>query len=202
MLKGLGALGDMTKMMKAAQEMQGKLAALQEELGRKVVLGEAGGGAVKFMKDYEAAGLKKSVPLVASGFLTEGTVAAAGSAGQGLVTAMHYADSMETPRNSAFRNKYAVTYKSNPDVYAVQGYDAAQLLAVGLAAVKGDAGKKAELQAAMNKATIDSPRGKFTLSPQRNPTQDFYVREVKGEYNVMSGVAVKALADPGRGCKL
>mgnify|MGYP006344778131 CR=1 FL=1 len=47
MLKGLGALGDMTKMMKAAQEMQGKLAALQVELGRKVVLGEAGGGAVK-----------------------------------------------------------------------------------------------------------------------------------------------------------
>ncbi|MBN8631966.1 MAG: YbaB/EbfC family nucleoid-associated protein [Rhodobacterales bacterium] len=47
MLKGLGALGDMTKMMKAAQEMQGKLAELQEELGRIVVLGEAGGGAVK-----------------------------------------------------------------------------------------------------------------------------------------------------------
>lgn len=47
MLKGLGALGDMTKMMKAAQEMQGKLAALQEELERIVVLGEAGGGAVK-----------------------------------------------------------------------------------------------------------------------------------------------------------
>ncbi|MBL9062701.1 YbaB/EbfC family nucleoid-associated protein [Tabrizicola sp.] len=47
MLKGLGALGDMTKMVKAAQEMQGKLAALQEELARIVVLGEAGGGAVK-----------------------------------------------------------------------------------------------------------------------------------------------------------
>jgi nucleoid-associated protein EbfC len=47
MLKGLGALGDMTKMMKTAQEMQGKLTALQEELGRIVVLGEAGGGSVK-----------------------------------------------------------------------------------------------------------------------------------------------------------
>jgi nucleoid-associated protein EbfC len=47
MLKGLGALGDMAKMMKTAQEMQGKLAALQEELGRKVVVGEAGGGVVK-----------------------------------------------------------------------------------------------------------------------------------------------------------
>ncbi|MEK8053304.1 ABC transporter substrate-binding protein [Ideonella sp. DXS22W] len=162
----------------------------------------AGGGAVKFVKDYDAAGLRKTVPLMGSGFLTDGTLQAQGAAAQGLITSLHYADGIETPRNNAFRNKYAVTYKANPDVYAVQGYDAAQLLAAGLAAVKGDASKKAELQAAMNKATIDSPRGKFTLSPQRNPTQDFYVREVKGEYNVTSGIAVKALADPGRGCKL
>lgn len=50
MLKGLGALGglgDMAKMMKAATEMQGKLAELQEELARIVVTGEAGAGLVK-----------------------------------------------------------------------------------------------------------------------------------------------------------
>lgn len=47
MLKGLGGLGDMGKMMKAAQEMQGKMAELQEELGRVVVLGESGAGLVK-----------------------------------------------------------------------------------------------------------------------------------------------------------
>lgn len=46
-LGGLGGLGDMAKMMKAATEMQGKLAGLQEELGRTVVVGEAGAGLVK-----------------------------------------------------------------------------------------------------------------------------------------------------------
>lgn len=46
-LGGLGGLGDMAKMMKAAQEMQVKLAELQEELARIVVLGEAGAGLVK-----------------------------------------------------------------------------------------------------------------------------------------------------------
>lgn len=161
----------------------------------------AGGGAVKFVKDYDAAGLRKTVPLMGSGFLTDGTLEAQGAAAQGLITTLHYADGIETPRNNAFRNKYAVTYKMNPDVYAVQGYDAAQLLATGLAAVKGDFNQRDGMIAAMNKATIDSPRGKFTLSPQRNPVQDFYVREAKGNYNVMTGVAVKALADPGRGCK-
>ncbi len=50
MLKGLGALGglgDMAKMMKSAQEMQGKLVELQEELARTIVIGEAGAGLVK-----------------------------------------------------------------------------------------------------------------------------------------------------------
>ena len=47
MLKGLGQLGDMAKMMKAAKEMQERMVALQEDLGRIVVIGEAGAGLVK-----------------------------------------------------------------------------------------------------------------------------------------------------------
>ncbi len=89
----------------------------------------AGGGAVKFVKDYDAAGLKKSIPLIGAGFLTDGTLQGQGESAQGLITALHYGDNLDTPRNNAFRNKFAVTYKLNPDVYAVQGYDAAQLLA-------------------------------------------------------------------------
>jgi len=47
MFKGLGALGDMGKMMKAAQEMQGKMAEMQESLGAITVVGESGAGLVK-----------------------------------------------------------------------------------------------------------------------------------------------------------
>ncbi len=46
MLKGLGGLGDMTKMLKAAQEMQQKMADLTEELHRINVVGQSGGGLV------------------------------------------------------------------------------------------------------------------------------------------------------------
>lgn len=47
MLKGLGGLGDMAKMMKAAQEMQGKMAEMQEGLDQIVVVGESGAGLVR-----------------------------------------------------------------------------------------------------------------------------------------------------------
>ena len=47
MFKGLGGLADMGKMMKAAQEMQTKMADLQEELQRMTVVGESGAGLVK-----------------------------------------------------------------------------------------------------------------------------------------------------------
>jgi branched-chain amino acid transport system substrate-binding protein len=54
----------------------------------------------------------------------------------------------------------------------------------------------------MRKTAVDSPRGKFTLSAAGNPVQDMYLREVKGNNNEFRSVAVKALADPARGCKL
>ena len=47
MLKGLGALGDMAGMMKKAQEMQGKMAQMQEDLATMTVVGESGAGLVK-----------------------------------------------------------------------------------------------------------------------------------------------------------
>ncbi|HWH81363.1 MAG TPA: ABC transporter substrate-binding protein [Burkholderiaceae bacterium] len=161
----------------------------------------AGGGAVKFVKDYAAAGLNKTIPLYGPGFLTDGTLEAQGAAAQGMLTTLHYADNLETPRNNAFRKAFALTYKANADVYAVQGYDAAQILAAGLTAVKGDLTKRDALTAAMHKVTVDSPRGKFTISPAGNPVQDIYLREVKGNNNEFRAIAVKALADPARGCK-
>ena len=47
MLKGLGAMGDMAKMMKAAQEMQGKMAQMQDEMHNIIVEGVSGAGLVK-----------------------------------------------------------------------------------------------------------------------------------------------------------
>lgn len=46
MLKGLGGLGDMAGMMKKAQEMQGKMEQLQEDMANLMVEGSSGAGLV------------------------------------------------------------------------------------------------------------------------------------------------------------
>jgi branched-chain amino acid transport system substrate-binding protein len=176
-----------------------EIAAIKPEL---VYVFFAGGGAVKFVKDYAAAGLKASIPLVGAGFLTDGTLEAQGEAAQGLETTLHYADGLSLPRDKEFRAAFKKAAGREVDVYAVQGYDTGQLLVAGLAAVKGDVAARAALVAAMEKAVVDSPRGKFTLSKAHNPVQDFYLRKVAGLENKYVTVAVAALADPARGCRM
>jgi branched-chain amino acid transport system substrate-binding protein len=162
----------------------------------------AGGGAAKFIRDYAAAGLKGRIPLYGSGFLTEGVLDAAGPAADGILTTLHYSDALDTPRNKQFRLAYAKTFRLQPDVYAVQGYDTGQLLVQGASAVKGDISNKQALYKALEAAVIDSPRGKWTMSKAHNPVQDIYLRMVENKENKVVGVAAKALADSGAGCKM
>jgi len=162
----------------------------------------AGAGAVKFVNDYAAAGLKDRIPLYGAGFLTDGTLEAQGASADGLMTTLHYADGLDSQVDREFRQTYSEKYKLVPDVYAVQGYDAAQMAAIGLEAVGGDVSRKADFAAAIRGATIHSPRGDFTMSRAHNPVQDIYLRQVSDKENRVVEVASAALADPARGCTL
>lgn len=183
-------------------EFQSYLTQIAEKKPSAVFTFIAGGGAVKLVKDYAAAGLKKSIPLYGSGFMTDGTLQAQGEAAEGLQTTLHYADDLDNPAEKAFRANYQKRYNADPDVYAVQGYDAAALLDVGLKAVKGDITAKDNLYKAMAAAKLDSPRGPMTFSTSHNPIQNIYLREVRKGKNVKIGIAHAALEDPGTGCKM
>ncbi|WP_439888392.1 ABC transporter substrate-binding protein [Pseudomonas sp. MBLB4123] len=162
----------------------------------------AGGGAAKFVQDYAAAGLQGKIPLLGSGFLTEGTLAAQGQAAEGLLTTLHYADSLDTERNRGFRDQYRQRFGKEADVYAVQGYDSGLLLVQSLQKVAGNTTDRAAWIGAMGQARIDSPRGAWTFSKAHNPVQNVYLREVKGGVNQVAGIAAADLADPAPGCKL
>ena len=162
----------------------------------------AGGGAAKFVQDYAAAGLKGKIPLLGSGFLTEGTLAAQGQAAEGLLTTLHYADSLETEQNAKFRSDYKQQFGKEADIYAVQGYDTGLLLAQSLQAVAGNTKDRGAWIQAMENARIASPRGEWTFSKAHNPVQNVYLREVRNGANVVVDVAREKLSDPAPGCKL
>jgi branched-chain amino acid transport system substrate-binding protein len=183
-------------------EFQSYLTQIAEKKPDGVFAFFAGGGAVKFVKDYAAAGLKKSIPLYGPGFLTDGTLEAQGEAAEGMRTTLHYADDLDIPADKTFRANYQKKYNAAPDVYAVQGYDTAALLAVGLEAVKGDLTARDAMVKAMQGAKLDSPRGPVTFSASHNPIQNIYLREVRKGKNAYVGVAQEALADPATGCRM
>jgi branched-chain amino acid transport system substrate-binding protein len=183
-------------------EFQSYLTQIAEKKPDAVFTFFAGGGAVKFVKDYHAAGLRKSIPLYGAGFLTDGTLAAQGEAAEGIQTTLHYADDLDNPADKAFRAAYHKRYNAEPDVYSVQGYDAAALLAVGLTAAKGDVAARDTLVKAMQGAKIASPRGPISFSPSHNIVQNIYLREVRKGKNAMVKIAHEALADPATGCRM
>lgn len=162
----------------------------------------AGGGAVKFVKDYAASGLNKSIPLYGAGFLTDGTIPAQGEAANGIRTTLHYADNLDNPVNVAFLKAFKDKTGKDGDIYAVQGFDAAALLDVGLSAVGGDDKKRDTMIQAMGAAKIDSPRGPLSFNKAHNPIQNIYLREVRNGRNELISIAQEAVDDPARGCKL
>jgi branched-chain amino acid transport system substrate-binding protein len=162
----------------------------------------AGAGAAKFVKDYADAGLRNKVALYGSGFLTEGVLAAQGPAAEGIKTTLHYADALDYPANRKFREAFKKATSREADVYAVAGYDTVNVLAQALDKVKGDTGARAGLIAALESASLESPRGRFRFSKTHNPIQDVYLRQVKGGREMVLGVAMKDAEDPGVGCKL
>ena len=183
-------------------EFQSFLTQIAEKKPDGVFAFFAGGGAVKFVKDYAAASLRKSVPLYGPGFLTDGTLPAQGEAAEGLKTTLHYADDLDNPADKAFRAAYQKRYGAEPDVYAVQGYDAAALLVLGMDAAKGDVNAKDPLYKAIRGAKLNSPRGPMSMSAANNPIQNIYLREVRNGRNELVSVAQASVDDPARGCKL
>uniref|UniRef100_Q07U79 Extracellular ligand-binding receptor n=1 Tax=Rhodopseudomonas palustris (strain BisA53) TaxID=316055 RepID=Q07U79_RHOP5 len=162
----------------------------------------AGGGAVKFVRDYAAAGLNKTIPLYGPGFLTDGTLEAQGEAADGIRTTLHYADDLDHPANLAFLKAFKAATGKDGDIYAVQGYDAAALLDIGLRAVGGDTKARDAMIAAMAAAKIDSPRGPLSFNKAHNPIQNIYLREVRHGRNELVAIAQAAVNDPARDCRL
>ncbi len=164
----------------------------------------AGGEAISFVKQYGSFGLKDTLPLFGSGFLNSALyVNAQGEAAIGTKASLHYVPTLETPENQAFVKRFSEKYGRIPSEYAVQGYDAGQLLA---RAVQGGAKGPKEIAAALPKISYTGPRGPLEIDPAtNNVVQNFYIYDtVQGENGLTQKViaTIPAVRDPVNGCTL
>jgi branched-chain amino acid transport system substrate-binding protein len=144
----------------------------------------AGSEAVAFVKQYEQFGLSERIPLFGAGFLTEGGVLTAqGDAADGVQTSLHYAAGLDNAANKAFVQAYTAKTNKPPTVYAMQTWDAAEVLHRAIDQSKDDLSGDALAGALEGIGSIDnSPRGPWSFE-SRTPKQKFYLREVSGGEN-------------------
>lgn len=162
----------------------------------------AGGGGVGFVRDYASAGLKESIPLLGSGFLTEGNLAALGDAGEGVLTTLHYAETLENEQNQTFVAAYESAYGEIPDTYAVQGYDTGMMLVQALSVLGGDTSDQERLIDVLANVQLASPRGPLSFSASHHPIQNVYLREIRdGKHEVIS-IAAENLEVPDEACRM
>lgn len=178
------------------QDYQPYLSEIRRSGARATFAFFSGGEAISFVQQYAQFGLKEELPLIGPGFLTdEGVLEAQDDAALGIRTSLHYTPLLDNDTNREFVAAYEEAFDTPATVFAVQSYDAAQLIDLALKEHDGDPTDGVAVSEALaNVGDLDSPRGVFHLDPEtHNPVQTFYLREVKEVDDGLGNVVLKDL---------
>lgn len=138
-----------------------------------------GAAGVQFLNQYAQAGLKAQMPLYTAFTIDELSLPLQKENALGVPGAQQWVNDLPNEQNKKFVADYRKKYTGlRPTFYGAQSYDAAQLIASAVEAVKGDTSKKDEMKAAMKKANFKSVRGGFKFGNNHMPIQNFYLQDV------------------------
>ena len=158
-----------------------------------------GGMGINLVKQYRQAGLADTTPFLSAFTVDESTLPAQQDAALGLFGGMTWAPNLDNPANKTFVEDYMKEYGSVPGSYAMQGFDAAQLIDSAVKATGGKLDNKDALRKALQKADFKSPRGSFKFNNNGFPIQDFYLvkaaKRPDGKYQ--TEIAQKIFSDYG-----
>ena len=140
----------------------------------------AGTDAVRFVKQYAEFGLKGKIKCTSTGFMVESDVLPSqGRDALGILSSLHYADTLENAENKKFVADYRAKHKEFPSVYAEYGYVAGRCFHEAIQRVDGNTQDKDSLRAAMRAVKFNAPRGPFSFNPvTQNSIHNIYIREV------------------------
>lgn len=156
-----------------------ELAQVRAAKPQAVYLFLPGGMGVNFIKQFHAAGLNRSIVLVAPGFSAdEDVIKAVGEPMTGMFNTSQWAHDLDNAANRRFVEAFRRQYGRTPTLYASQGYDAARLIDAAVREVKGRIEDKAALRKALEAANFQSVRGEFRFNVNHVPIQNYYLRQV------------------------
>ena len=156
-------------------DFQADLARIAEAKPDVIFTFMPGGLGIALVKQFHQSGLAETIPFLSAFTADESTLPAEQDAAVGLFGAMTWAPNMDNAANKAFVDGYLAAYHAVPGSYAMQGYDAAQLIDSALAKVGDDMADRPKLRAALRAADFASPRGPFKFNRNGYPIQDFYL---------------------------
>lgn len=141
--------------------------------------GSAGGA---FIKQYQQAGLRDSLPLYSVFTVDSISLPKLQSANiegvMGSKSTMFWAPDLDNAANKKFVADFKAKHGTYPSFYAAQSYDSIMLIDSAMRETGGSLDNQDAIRAAMEKADFASVRGSFSYGKNHMPIQNFYLREV------------------------
>ena len=135
---------------------------------------EPGGMGVNLVKQYRQAGLE-SIPFLSAFTVDETTLPGQKDAAVGFFGGANWAPDMDNAESKAFVAAYEAKYGKVPGTYAMQAYDAAQMIDAAVKSVDGKLDDTDGIRAGLKAADFKSLRGNFKIGNNHYPIQDFYL---------------------------
>ena len=141
----------------------------------------AGASTLQFFKQYQEAGLKGKMALIAGGpAVDEAFLPQMGDEVLGVVSPLIYSGALDTPANRKFVKEYRARFGKVPSYFAETNYTSARWIHEAVKTLGGRVEDRDKLLAALRKVELaDTPRGPVRLDDRGNPVQNVYFRKVE-----------------------
>lgn len=146
-----------------------------------VFIGFAGVAALRFLKQFEDAGLKGKIPVLANQTaVDEALLRNMGDEAIGVISTMHYSAALDTPANRKFVAAYRKAFGADPGYYSVGAYTAGLFFKQALEQVRGKVeDTDSFLKALRGVAITDAPGGPIRLDKYGQAVHNIYIRRVE-----------------------
>lgn len=165
-----------------------------------VFIGFAGVASLRFLKQFQDAGLKGRLPVLANQTaVDEALLRSMGDEAIGVVSTMHYSAALDTAANRKFATAYRNAYQTDPGYYSVGAYTAGLVLKQAMEKVGGKVEDTDAFLKALRSASIpDAPGGPIRLDRYGNPVHNVYIRRVERKDGRLQNTVIHTIENVGQ----